>query len=110
MPRLDAGPYMAQVDKNHIVWINYQNSGTVSKFDPATEKWTEFFMPSLGLETHQIGVYDHEGPTQIVVADERNSKLDKLTLRTQDEVNALKAEVQKDSTRITANDKNIAFG
>ncbi len=102
MPRLDAGPYMAKVYKNHIVWINYQNSGTISKFDPKTEKWTEFFLPSLGLETHQIGVYDHDGPTQVAVADERNSKIAKLTVRTQAEVTALKAEVQKESNRLTA--------
>ena len=92
MPIKDAGPYMAQVDRNHIVWIDYQNSGTITKFDPKTEKWTVYSLPSLGLETHQIGVLDHDGPTQIVVADARNSKLARVQFRTQEQVSSLKAE------------------
>lgn len=95
MPTRDAGPYMAQVDKDHMVWINYQNSGTITKFDPKTEKWTEYSLPSLGLETHQIGVFDHDGPTQIAVADERNSKIAHLRFRTQEEVRSLRAEIQE---------------
>jgi streptogramin lyase len=95
MPLADGGSYMAQVDKDHVVWVNYQNSGTISKFDPKTEKWTVYTLPSLGLETHQIGVYDHDGPTQIAVADERNSKIDRVQFRTQAEVSALRAVVQE---------------
>ena len=52
-------------------------------------------MPTLGLETHQIGVYDHDGATQIVVADERNSKIDKVQFRTKDDLSALNAEVNQ---------------
>jgi streptogramin lyase len=89
------GPYMAQVDKDHMVWLNYQNSGTVSKFDPKTEKWTVYNLPSLGLETHQIGVMDH-GATQVVVADERNSQLNRVQPRTPEEVAALKTEAMQE--------------
>ena len=99
MPMRDGGPYMAQVDKNHIVWVNYQNSGTISKFDPKTEKWTVYEVPSLGFETHQIGVYDHEGPTQIALADERNSKVAKVQFRTPADLQALKAETQQSASR-----------
>lgn len=95
MPLADGGSYMAQVDKDHVVWVNYQNSGTISKFDPKNEKWIIYTLPSLGLETHQIGVFDHDGPTQIAVADERNSKIDRVQFRTQAQVNALRAEDQE---------------
>ena len=99
MPRLDGGPYMAQVDKDHIVWVNYQNSGSFSKFDPKTEKWTEYDVPSLGFETHQIGVFDHNGPTQIALADERNSKIARVQFRTQDELRSIRAETQQTASR-----------
>jgi streptogramin lyase len=95
MPTADAGSYMAQVDRDHQVWINYQNSGTISKFDPKTEKWTEYSLPAMGMETHQLGIYDHNGPTQIAIADERNSKIDRVRFRTKDELSALKAEVNQ---------------
>ncbi len=42
MVRPDGGPYMAQVDKDHMVWINYEHASSISKFDPKTEKWTEY--------------------------------------------------------------------
>jgi streptogramin lyase len=95
MPTADAGSYMAQVDRDHQVWINYQNSGTISKFDPKTEKWTEYSLPAMGMETHQLGIFDHNGPTQIAIADERNSKIDRIQFRTKDDLNALKAEVNQ---------------
>jgi streptogramin lyase len=89
---LNSGPYMAQVDLDHNVWIDYQNGGTVSKFDPKMEKWTVYYLPNLGLETHQIGILNH-GPTPtVVVADARNSQLDKVQVRSKEELSALKAE------------------
>lgn len=99
MPTRDGGPYMAQVDKDHIVWVNYQNSGTFAKFDPKTEKWTEYYVPSLGFETHQIGVFDHNGPTQIALADERNSKIARVQFRTPDELRSLRAETQQTASK-----------
>ncbi len=67
MPTKYAGPYMAQVDKDHMVWVNFQNSGTIAKFDPKTEKWTEYNVPTPSCDTHQIGILDHDGPTQIAI-------------------------------------------
>jgi len=96
MPIKDAGPYMTQVDKNHVVWIDFQNSGTIAKFDSKTEKWTMFSMPALGLETHEIGVMDHGPRTEVTVADAKNSKIDKLQERTQEEVDQLKAQVRRE--------------
>lgn len=95
MPTPDAGPYMAQVDKDHMVWINYQNSGTVTKFDPATEKWTEYNLPTLSFDTHQIGILDHNQPTEVVVGCVRNTKLARITPRTKEQVAALRSEVQE---------------
>ena len=98
MPTKYAGPYMAQVDKDHMVWINYQNSGTITKFDPKTEKWTEYSLPTQSFDTHQIGVLDQDGPTQIAIACTRNSRVARMEFRTQEQVRALKAELQETAT------------
>jgi streptogramin lyase len=95
MPSPDFGAYMAQVDNHHNVWMNYQNSGTVSKFDPSSGKWTVYSLPTPSFDTHEIGILDHGGPIQVAVACIRSSKLARLQFRSQADMNALKAEAQQ---------------
>jgi streptogramin lyase len=95
MPTKYAGPYMAQVDKFHQVWVEFQNSGTIAKFDPTTTKWTEYNVPTPSCDIHEIGILDHDGPTQIAVACIRDSKVMKFQFRTKDQLAAIRAEVQE---------------
>ena len=74
LPTLDSGPYMTKVDKDHVVWMNFQNSDTIAKFDPRTERWVEYPLPTLGTEIHAIGILDRNGSTEVSLAEERTFK------------------------------------
>jgi len=94
-PDLD-GAYDVKVDKDHMVWTNFQNSDTVGKFNPNTEKWVEYRLPSIGMETHQIGYLDDkDGRTKITVMSLRMSKVAYLEFRTKQEHEALRGEVAR---------------
>ena len=74
-----------------MVWTNFQNSDTVGKFNPKTEKWVDIQTPSIGMETHQIGYLDDkDGGTKITVMSLRMSKVAYLEFRTQQEHEALR--------------------
>lgn len=67
VPSKDSGPYAAVVDKNHVVWVNMMNNDSIAKFDPVTEKWTEYMLPTHGAETRHIAVLDRSYPPTVVV-------------------------------------------
>jgi streptogramin lyase len=94
IPTLDGGPYETRVDKDHMVWVDFQNSDTIGKLDPQTGKWTEYSLPTLGCESHGIGVQD-AGPIQVTVACFRAGKIERLQLRSKEDLHALKMETQK---------------
>lgn len=45
-PRADSRPYGLLVDVNDMVWTGLSRGCGVSRFDPTTEEWTQFFSPS----------------------------------------------------------------
>ena len=53
---------------------------------------------TLGGETHQIGILDRNGPTQVSLAYFRTSKVARMQFRTRDELNALKKRAQEPSS------------
>jgi streptogramin lyase len=93
IPTLDGGPYELKVDKDHMVWVDFMNSDTVGKLDPKTGKWVEYHLPTLGAETHSIGILDTRGPTEVTLAYFRAGKVARMQFRTAEELRALKAQV-----------------
>jgi streptogramin lyase len=97
-PELD-GAYDLKVDKDHMVWADFQNSETIGKFDPKTEKWVEYRLPTLGMETHAIGYLDDkDGRTKITATSLRLSKIAYMEFRTRQEHEALRAEAARKVT------------
>lgn len=94
VPSKNSGPYAVVVDKNHIVWVNMMNNDSVGRFDPVTEKWTEYMLPTHGAETRHIAVNDRQYPPEVVVAYERTSKAARLQFRTREDLATLKEQVQ----------------
>ena len=93
------GAYDVKVDKDHMVWADFQNSDTLGKFDPKTQKWVEYRLPTLGMETHQTGYLDDkDGRTKITAMSLRLGKAAYLEFRTRQEHEALKAEVARGLT------------
>lgn len=95
LPMADSEPYAAAVDSSHNVWINMMNADSVMKFDPKTEHWTQFSLPTLGTENRHISLIERNGTVQIIVAYERVSKVARLIVRTAEEIQALKEQVHQ---------------
>jgi hypothetical protein len=95
LPRADVQqPYQAAVDKDHNVWINLMNSDEVIKFDPKTSKWTEYPLPTLGAEARYISLLEHNGKMEIILPYSRARKVARMTVRSKEEIQALKQQVQ----------------
>jgi virginiamycin B lyase len=86
--------YATVVDKNGMVWTNLSSDDAVARFNPKTEQWTVFKLPSLGAELRYISV-DEAGPDVWVVYREA-SKVTRIHPRTQAELQALKQTTTND--------------
>jgi streptogramin lyase len=95
-PSNDAGAYSTAVDRSHIVWVNMENSDTLGRFDPATEKWTEYFLPTRGTETRQIAINDRVSPPEVVLPYWRMSKVARVNFRTRQDMQALREQVKRE--------------
>ena len=93
-PTPESAPYDAVVDRAHNVWVNLTNGDSVARFDPKTEQWTEFPLPTRGIDLRHISLDEREGTTRIVVGYTRNSKIAHMQIRSQAELQALKEEAR----------------
>lgn len=50
----DAHPYKTTVDEHHNVWTDPQDSDTGAEFDPATQQWTIYQLPSRGCSSRHV--------------------------------------------------------
>jgi streptogramin lyase len=74
-------PYATVVDKNHVVWISLMNTDRVAKFDPATEQFTEYLLPTRGTEARFISVDNNTTPPSVWIPCYRTNKLARVQLR-----------------------------
>jgi streptogramin lyase len=84
-------PYHAQVDKQHRVWTNMMNADQVLRYDPATNNFTYFDLPSRGGEMRYISFLERDGTMQVVLPYSRTSKVAVMTFRSEAEIQAAKA-------------------
>jgi hypothetical protein len=64
------------------------------KFDPTANKWTTFELPVRGTEIRHISLNDIGGKSYVVVPVYRSSQMAKMTVRSEAELAALKAQAQ----------------
>jgi streptogramin lyase/mono/diheme cytochrome c family protein len=86
--------YHIAVDQNHNVWGNLWTSDQIVRFDPANNKWTMFDLPVRGTEIRHISLMERDGKTQVIVPIYRASQMGVMTLRSEAEVAALKAQAK----------------
>lgn len=98
-PTPESAPYDASVDKNHNVWVNLTNGDSVARFDPKNEQWTEFPLPTRGIDLRHISLDERGGETRVVVGYTRNSKIARMRVRSTEELQALRAQVQQLSAK-----------
>jgi streptogramin lyase len=88
----DRQPYHVAVDSKHNAWTNLWASDQIARLDPATGQWTLFDLPNRGAEPRYISLLEHDGITQVVIPYFRTRKVAVMTLRSQQDLDALKAQ------------------
>jgi streptogramin lyase len=85
-------PYHIAVDRHHNVWGNLWTNDQIMKYDPATKTWTMFDLPVRGTEIRHISLDERDGKTKVIVPVYRTNQMGVMTLRSEAELAALKAQ------------------
>ncbi|MGE3510145.1 MAG: hypothetical protein AB7N65_14825, partial [Vicinamibacterales bacterium] len=87
-------PYEAAVDSKHQVWITFQNSDEMGRFDPATGKWTMYSWPTKGMSQRQNHMLERNGVLQFVSASGAAHRVGRMVIRTERDLQALRDRVK----------------
>ncbi|MFL6797314.1 MAG: carboxypeptidase regulatory-like domain-containing protein [Xanthobacteraceae bacterium] len=86
-------PYHVAVDNSHNAWTNLWGADRVARYNPKTQTWTAFDLPTRGAEPRYVSLLEREGaPTQVVLPYFRARKVAVMTLRSESDLQALKAQ------------------
>ncbi|HEY1361225.1 MAG TPA: carboxypeptidase regulatory-like domain-containing protein [Xanthobacteraceae bacterium] len=86
-------PYHVAVDSGHNAWTNLWGADRVIRYDPETSVWTAFDLPTRGAEPRYVSLLERAGaPMQVVLPYFRARKVAVMTLRSEAELAALKAQ------------------
>ena len=86
--------YHIAVDSQHNVWGNLWTSDRIYKLDPSTNKWTMFELPVHGTEIRHISLLERDGTLNVVVPVYRSSQMGVMTVRSEADLAALKAQAR----------------
>jgi streptogramin lyase len=86
-----ASPYGVKVGKNHVVWTALRNADRVGSFDPSTNKWTVYQLPTVGSECRDITIDEKTG--DVWLPSWRTSKAFRLQFRTEQQLSAAHAKI-----------------
>jgi streptogramin lyase len=88
-------PYHVAVDTNHNAWTNLWGADRVMRYDPKSGTWTAFDLPTRGAEPRYVSLLERHGQdTQVVLPYFRARKVAVMTLRSEAEIDALKAQAK----------------
>jgi streptogramin lyase len=88
-------PYHIVVDKGHNVWGNLWTNDQILKYDPSASKWTIFELPVRGTEIRHISLDERNGKTSVIVPVYRTNQMGVMTVRSEADLAALKAQAVK---------------
>jgi virginiamycin B lyase len=74
--------YEPVIDKHHMVWFSMGNSDAVGKFNPATEKFTFYPVPTRGINGRHIDVDDTHDSPEIWLPYDAAGKVARVQFRT----------------------------
>ena len=74
--------YDTVVDKNHMVWFNMANADRIGKFNPVTEKFTFYELPTRGTDSRHIWVDNRTDPPSLIVPYTGSNKIARVQFRT----------------------------
>ena len=87
-------PYHIAVDAKHNVWGNLWTSDRIVKLNPSTNKWTAYDLPVRGTEIRHIALLERGDKVQVVMPVYRTNQMGVMGVRSEAEINALKAQAQ----------------
>ncbi len=93
-PNASYQPYHIAVDQRHNVWGNLWTADRITRYDPADGQWTMFDLPTRGTEIRHISLLERDGVTKVIVPIYRDSKMGVMTLRSEADITALKAQAK----------------
>jgi len=85
-------PYHVAVDSHHNAWLNIWMTDQVLKYDPATEKFTAYDLPTRGSEARYVSVHEQDGKMQVVLPSYRTRKVTVMSFRSEADMAAAKAQ------------------
>lgn len=89
-------PYHVTVDKGHNAWSNLWGADRVIRYNPTSGTWTAFDLPTRGAEPRYVSLLEQDGKgTQVVLPYFRGRKVAVMTLRSEAELAALKAQAER---------------
>jgi len=88
-------PYHIAVDQNHNVWGNLWTADRIARYNPGKAEWTMFDLPTRGTEIRHVSLLERDGVTKVIVPIYRDSKMGAMTLRSEAEIAALKAQASR---------------
>ena len=89
-------PYHVAVDSSHNAWSNLWGADRVIRYNPQTRTWTAFDLPTRGAEPRYVSLLEHDGASmQVVLPYFRARKVAVMTLRSEADLQALKAQAAK---------------
>jgi streptogramin lyase len=83
--------YHIVVDSRHNVWGNLWTSDRIVRYDPAANAWTVFDLPVRGTEIRHIALLERGDRISVVMPVYRTSQMGVLTLRSEADLAALRA-------------------
>ena len=90
---LQMHPYKTIVDKNHNVYTDTQVGDGMYKFNPSTQQWTYFQLPTHGCSSRHMSFDDNLN--EAWVPCDQADTVDRIQFRSADEIKALAAAAQK---------------
>lgn len=75
-------PYEPVVDKNGIVWLAMSNADVLARFDPKTERFTFFPLPTRSTNARNIDIDDKPAVPEIWLPQTQGGKVARVQLRT----------------------------
>jgi hypothetical protein len=79
-----SGPYDVETDNNSVAWVALRHADRLGKFDPRTQQWTVFLLPTLGAEPRYVTVDRPRG--DVWLAYSRTPKVARIQTRTEEEL------------------------
>lgn len=91
VPYSAMNPYEAAVDSKHQVWVTFQNSDEMGRFDPETGNWTMYSWPTKGMAQRQNHMLERNGVLQFASASGVAHRVGRMVIRSERDVQALRA-------------------